>query len=467
MEPRAAASHSHELTLLPRPLTYTASNEEATLRTSIAAGQTPQSTPPPRPRRRAALLDGFLHLRTFEALHYHEFRLLWLGQGCTAMATWMDQVARGWLLYELTSSPLQLGLVRGLGAIPMLFLSPIAGTAADRYDRKMQMIVSQVVDGLLHGTVAVLILTGQIQPWHVYATAFGTAAVQTFQNPARQAMVSDAVPLAHLTNAIGLNSVFFNLSRSTGPAIAGLLIALVGTGGSYVAQAALYLFATLWTVALPSALRFPAGPGPQGVRRQSFVYSTVEGWKFGWTNETVRAALLITMSASLFTIPFTTLLPVYARDILEVGATGQGFLLTAMGVGALCSAVLIASLGDQLPRGILMLGGVGLYGISVVALSASPWFPLSLAVMLVVGLFHVSSHALVQTVIQTYSPAQLRGRTMGIFQQSHVILTIGSMLLGGLATVWGAQWAMAAMAAAGALAAAAIFLVIPSARLIR
>jgi sugar phosphate permease len=138
-----------------------------------------------------------------------------------------------------------------------------------------------------------------------------------------------------------------------------------------------------------------------------------------------------------------------------------------MGIGAFCSAVMIASFGDQLPRGIFMLVGVTLYGLSVVAFSASPWFPLSVVLMVLVGSFHVSSHALVQTVIQTYTESEYRGRTMAIFQQSHVIMQLGAMLLGILATVFGAQHAMAAMAAIGALSAVGIALLVPAARRVR
>jgi hypothetical protein len=131
------------------------------------------------------------------------------------MAFWMDQVARGWLIYELTDSALQLGLVRGVQAIPTLLLSPVAGSTADRYSRKTQILVAQVIDGLMLAALALLIVTGQIQAWHVYATAFGMAVVQTFQQPARAAMIADLVPSSHLTNAIGLNSIIFNVARST------------------------------------------------------------------------------------------------------------------------------------------------------------------------------------------------------------------------------------------------------------
>jgi MFS family permease len=173
---------------------------------------------------------------------------------------------------------------------------------------------------------------------------------------------------------------------------------------------------------------------------------------------------IVVMSASLFIVPFTTLLPVFARDILGVGANGQGLLLTAMGVGALGTAVIIASFGDRMPRGLFMLAGVALYGLSVVAFSASPWFQVSMALMVVVGFANVCSYALVQTVIQTYSPSEFRGRTMSVFHMSNVVMTLGSVLIGALATLAGTRAAVALMGTAGAFAMLGIHLALPRAR---
>ena len=228
---------------------------------------------------------------------------------------------------------------------------------------------------------------------------------------------------------------------------------------------AFYLLATVWTVWLRPAPS--AATGGRNAPEPSFGQSIIEGWTFSWRNEAVRAGLLIMMCPSLFIVPFTTLLPVFARDLLGVGATGQGGLLTAMGLGALCSAVILASFGDRLRRGLLMLGGVTVYGLSVVAFAASPSFRLSLGLMTTVGLAHVSSHALVQTVIQTYSPSAFRGRTMAIFHMSSVVLTLGSMLAGTLAALVGARWAAASMGATGALIMVTIGVALPSARRIR
>jgi predicted MFS family arabinose efflux permease len=343
----------------------------------------------------------------------------------------------------------------------------VAGSVADRYSRKLQVVLTQTADGVLFAVMALLIFTGLIQPWHAYVTAVLMAIVQTFLQPARAALISDAVPPNNLTNAIGLNAVVFNAARSTGPALAGVLIFKFGTGGAYAVQALFFFMATIWTTQLGSAGRVAGGSRGHFAHGESFGQSIIEGWKFSWRNEIVRTALLIVMFVSLFIGPFTTLLPVFARDILHVGAAGQGLLLTAMGVGALCSAVLIASAGDRLPRGIIMLGSVMLYGFFTVMFAASPWFWLSLVLMVIIGLCHVHSHALVQTVIQSYSPAEFRGRTMAIFHMSQVVLTIGAMLVGALSSIVGAQWAVASMSAVGALIMIGISVALPGARRIR
>ena len=413
----------------------------------------------------------FLHrlrqLRMLDALRHREFRLIWYGQVFASMATWMDQVTRGWLIYELTNSSLQLGLIRGVQAIPILLLSPLAGSTADRYSRKTQVLIAQVVDGALYAAVAVLIVTGEIQPWHVYVTAFGMSVVQTFQQPSRAAMIGDAVPVNQMANAIGLNSIVFNVARSAGPALAGFLIAVSGTGGAYAAQAIFYLLATIWTVRLRSGTKSPASAHRDPALKESFGQSVIAGWKFSWRNEAVRASLLIVIFASLFIIPFMTLLPVFARDILAVGATGQGLLLSAMGIGALFSSVLLAYFGDRVPRLTFMLGGVTVYGFLIVAFAASPWFKFSLALMAIVGIVHITSHALAQIVIQTYSPSEFRGRTMAIFHMTHVVLLAGGILIGALSSLVGAQWATALMSAAGAMSVIIMYVAVPRIRLIR
>jgi len=409
----------------------------------------------------AHFVDKLFQHRAVEVLRQREFRLLWFGHVFASMAFWMDQVTRGWLIYELTDSTVQLGLIRGVQAIPILFLSPIAGSVADRYSRKNQILVTQLADGSMFALLALLIFTGAIEPWHVYVTAFGMAVAQTFHHPARAAIIADIVPATHLTNAIGLGSMVFNVARSLGPALAGALITIFGSGGAYAAQACFFILATYWTFRLSDVGRSAASAHGHAGRHGSLRRSIVEGWRFSWQNETVRAALLIATLAALFIVPFTTLLPVFARDILGVGASGQGLLLTAMGIGALGSAVMIAGFGERLARGKIMLGGVALYGVGTAVFGASPWFHFSMLLMIVIGFANVCSHALVQTVLQTFSPPEFRGRTIALFHMSQVVMTVGSMIIGALAALLGAQGSVVLMGSAGALAMLGLHLCLP------
>ena len=410
-------------------------------------------------------LATFLRLRMFEAFRYREFRLLSFGQISGNMGTWMDEVTRGWLIYELTNSALQLGLVRGIQLIPFILLSPIAGSAADRYSRRAQLLIAQSLNVIIYAATAGLVLTGMIRPWHVYVTALLVAVVQVFQQPARSAMISDSVPQENLTNAIGLGALLFNVARIVGPALAGLVIAAWSTGGAFLVQTAFLCLATAWTLQLRPERRHSMASA--AAQKESFGQSIIEGWKFSWRTEPIRAGLIVTALVSLLIVPFTTLLPVFARDLLGVGPRGQGLLLTATGCGALISAVLIASAGNRLARGMLMLGSSMIYGLVLLIFAASPWFSLSLVTMVFAGLCHVHANALVMTIIQSHSPAKYRGRTLAIFSMSQVLTTAGAMLIGVLSVPLGPRGAVAAMSVAGSLAILTLYVMMPKIRHIK
>jgi MFS family permease len=184
-------------------------------------------------------------------------------------------------------------------------------------------------------------------------------------------------------------------------------------------------------------------------------------------NETVRIAMTVSMLASFLAMPFTVMLPVFARDILGIGANGQGLLLTGMGIGAVTCAFLIAALGERLPRGPIMLGALLVYGVAVVAFAASPWFGVSFVLMAITGLCNVSTHALIQTVVQTNTPSELRGRVMGVFQQNQVAHTLGSTVTGALAAALDAQTGVGIMGMLAAASAVVIFFTMPRAKEIR
>ena len=402
--------------------------------------------------------------QAFRALHYREFRLVTGCQLFGNLGTWMDELSRGWLIYQLTDSVVQLGLVRGIQFIPQMLLSPFAGTAADRYSRKSLMLVSQAVSGCTFAVLALLIFMRLIEPWHVYVAAVLAGIMQVIQQPARTSLVSDTVPSEYLVNAIGVTSLVYNGARLVGPALAGAIIAWADTRGAYAVQAAFLFVATAWAWQMQPLPRRNAGAG---THRESFVESIGKGWKFAWHNEAIRASILCTMIVSMLIFPFTTLLPVFARDLLGVGAGGQGLLLAAMGVGAMISAAIITLAGHRLARGKVILASSLIYGLSIAAFAVSPWYGLSLVLMIVAGLCHVHANALVNTVVQSYSTAEYRGRTMALFNMSQMLSSAGSMLIGVLAVALGPRGAIAAMGIAGALAIVLLSSLMPGARHIR
>src|SRR5262245_55109846 len=173
------------------------------------------------------------------------------------MGQWMDQMTRGWLMYELTRSALDLGLATALRGLPLLFFGVLAGAVADRSNRKAQLILAQVINALLNVLLATLVLLHRVQPWHVYVTGLLVGTVQAFQQPARQTLISDIVGARHLMNALALNAMAMNVARAIGPAVAGILIVLTGTHGSYYVQAAMFVLATLWTFQMMVPARSP------------------------------------------------------------------------------------------------------------------------------------------------------------------------------------------------------------------
>ena len=403
--------------------------------------------------------------RAFTALQFRAFRLVCGGQVFGNVGTWMDELSRGWLIYQLTDSVVQLGLVRGIQFIPTLLISPFAGTAADRYSRKTLLLVSQTIQGASFAVLALLIVSEHVAPWHVYVTAVVAGMMQAIQQPARSSIVTESVPFESLTNAIGLTSLIFNMARLMGPALAGAIIAVADTSGAFAVQAACLLIATIWTLRLPPMPHLHDATSK--TQRESFAHSIVEGWKFSWHNQTVRAGILCTTIVCTLMFPFTTLLPVFARDLLGVGAQGQGLLLAAMGFGALLSAAAIAVAGHRLVRGRVMIDSSMLYGVALVVFAVSPWYSLSILMMVVAGLCHVHANALVHTVVQSHSPPAYRGRTMALFNMSQMLSNAGSVLIGLLAGLLGARGTVAVMGVVGALGIAMLVWRMPGARRIQ
>lgn len=413
---------------------------------------------PPRPLRAVARLP------TFAALRFREYRLVFGAQLGNSMVVNMDQVARGWLMYDLTGSTVQLGLVTGVKIVPGLVLAPIAGVMADRYDRRIQLIAAQSVSASMNLLLAVLILSGHVAAWHLYATGLVVAIVQVFEIPARQSLLGESVDRAYLTNAIGLNSIVNNVCRSLGPAVAGGLIAVVGPGASYAVQGLIYVFSIVWTVQL--RLASPAYTATR-VAAGSIWAGTVEGWRYIGGNPAIRGSMTMLMLVAVFGTSFIAIFPALAKDVLNVDSTGQGLLVTGLGMGALLSAILLATHGDRVPKGKFMLAGGILYGVGQIAVGLSPWFGVSFALMVALGICSVTCTALINTVIQGHAAQHMRGRVMSMFQQGQVATTLGGLLIGAVAAFVGVQWAIVIMGIGCVVGVVVVGLAMPEVRAIK
>ena len=367
------------------------------------------------------------------ALRHRNYRLFFGGQLISLTGTWMQTVAQSWLVYRLTGSAVLLGFVGFSSQIPVFLLAPVGGSAADRYNRRRILVVTQTAAMLLAFILAALTLSGRVQVWHVFVLAAFLGVVNAFDLPTRQAFVVDMVGREDLINAIALNSTMFNGARMIGPAVAGLLIDTIGEGWCFLANGVSYLavIAGLLMMSMTVRTRVPL-PG-------SALASIIEGFRYVKRTGPIRALLLLLGLVSLVGMPYTVLMPLFADQILHGGPRGLGILMSAIGVGALVGALTLAS-----KRGIHGLGhwvafsATG-FGVSLILFSLSHSFWLSAALLLPVGFSVMVEMASSNTLIQSLVPDSLRGRVMAVYSMMFMgMAPFGSLLAGTLAQHLGA-----------------------------
>lgn len=378
-------------------------------------------------------------LSTFDSLAIRDYRLLWLGQVNTSMGQWMDQVTRGWLMYQLTGSAADLGFVTAARGLPLLFFGVIAGALADRSGRKIQLVVAQVTNAALNLILATLVITGHVQPWHLYVTALLAGTVQAFQQPARQTLVSDIVGNERLMNALALNSAALNGARVLGPSVAGALIAAIGVSGSYYTQAAMYAVATVWTLQM-------VVPEPHtdqaGRAREPFFASIQAGFAFVAKERNIRSLMMLALGPLTFAMSYTSLMPVMARTVLHGDARTQGLILSCVGAGSLIGALVVASMKRSYGYGFPMVLGALLFSGGVFAFASSHVLWLSCLLGVVIGSFNVTYTTQNQTLLQVLAPRRIRGRVMSIYLLSRGTVPLGAAVAGLIASRYGAPTAI-------------------------
>ena len=368
----------------------------------------------------------------FDVLRYRDFRLYWIGYFISHIGDSMQQTAVTWLLYEITNSPLKLGLNGAFRAVPMIVLGLFGGTLADRFDRRRVLLVTQTILMVLALLLGLLDQKGHIQPWHIYGLTLVTAVIRSLDSPARQALVPSLVPRSALPNAIALNSLLWKGTLLLGPSFAGIAISTIGTEGAFYANGLSFLSVVIALFLMKTS---SSGKGRAG----SFFKDLKLGLSYVRAQKIVLAIMLMEAFSSVFGLD-SAMLTIFAQDILKVGATGLGFLQSARGLGAIVGSGLLVAIVNTRSQGKILLTATVVYGLSFALFGLSPNFPLSLLLIFIAGGADTVWGATRSTILQINTPDNLQGRVMGVFGlSSRGLSPLGQLETGLVVPVIGAR----------------------------
>jgi MFS family permease len=397
---------------------------------------------------------------TFAALRHRNFRLWFFGQTLSMMGTWMQSVAQGWLVFQLTGSEFALGAISFVGTAPALFLMLPAGALIDRTPRRRLLLITQTAMMLLAFILAGLAASGILQVWHVALLAVGLGIANSFDAPARQALAVEMVEdRRDLMNAIALNSTIFNLARVVGPAVGGAVLALLGAAWCFALNGLSFVavIVALLMMRLPDSVN--------ATSREPLIVQIRAGLKYAYEHRATRAIILLVGVASLFGMSYAVLLPAFAVDVLHVGETGLGAMNAAAGAGALIGSLIVASLASFRRKGRVLTAGSLAFPIGLLALSFSQSFALSLVFLVGIGLAIVIQNATCNTLVQSSVPDELRGRVMAVYMLMFFgTAPFGALQAGAIAQALGTAAGVAVGAGIVLLFALGIFFAAPALR---
>ena len=371
------------------------------------------------PRRRVS---------TFSSLSHVGYRYLWFGTLFMSLGQWIQQVTLGYVMYDLTGSSVLLGVMSTVRAMPFLFVSPVAGVLVDRFDRRKLLLGIQISLAITALSMGLFFRTGLLQPWHLFVFSIITASAWAANQPLRQVLVSSVVPREDVSNAVALNSVAFNITKILGPALGGFLIAWVGASGNFFVQGLAYV------VVLLSVGMINIHPTDQRASQQSIWANLAEGLSYVRTTPAVLALLIAALVPSVMAMPYQTLMPVFQKDVLNVGPEGLGLLLAAPGIGAVICTLLLASFSQRVRRkGYILLAAMAATGVCLMLFSRTTTLPWALVALVGLGGFQILYNATNMTMLQLLVPDALMGRVMSIYM-INVGLSPAGALFGGVVT---------------------------------
>lgn len=400
-----------------------------------------------RPRR--VVTGGISFRNTFSALKHRNFRLFFYGQLISLTGTWMTTTAQGWLVYQLTGSKALLGIFAAAASAPMLVFSTWGGWAADRYPKRSVLVATQASSMVLSLTMAALVWSAHIQPWHIIVVAIFGGVTMAFDMPTRQAFVIEMTSREDLMNAISLNSSVFNSARIIGPSLAGILMAQVGIAMCFFLDGVSFIavIAGLLMMRIPKRKWARSDVGALG--------QALEGFRYVWNHPRALTILSLFAVVGVFGWSYSVLMPAFAHDVLHLGEQGYGLLMAGSGFGALAAALTVATAGHVFPTRAMALGGVWIFSVALALFAANRNIYLAVALLAVGGFGMVLFFSTSNTVLQTIVPDEMRGRVMGIWTLVFGgMIPLGSLQAGLVADTFGSSITIAAgagMCAIGAL----------------
>jgi len=372
----------------------------------------------------------------FRALSYRNYRLYFGGQGISLIGTWMQRIAISWLVYTLTNSVFLLGFVGFATQMPTFLLGPLAGVAADRWNRYHILIVTQIMAMIQAFILAVLVLTDVVAVWHIITLGAILGIVNAFDTPARQALVVDMIEdRADLGNAIALNSSMVNGARLLGPSIAGILIAAFGEGICFLLNGLSYIAVIVALLAMRITVHGPSQS------QKDLLGHFKDGIKYAFGFPPIRSILMLLALVSLMGMPYTVLMPIFAKDILHGGPHTLGFLMGSVGAGALTGAAYLASRRSVVGLGKIIPLAAGVFGTGLILFSLSRMMWFSMALLYFTGMGMMVQMAASNTVLQTIIDDDKRGRVMSFYAMSFFgMVPLGNLMAGSLASSIGTTW---------------------------
>lgn len=370
----------------------------------------------------------------FRSFQYRNYRLFFGGQSISLIGTWMQRIAMPWLVYHITGSALLLGVVSFAGQIPTFILAPVAGVLTDRWNRYYVLIASQIVAMLQALVLTWLYYAGTIEVWHIVVLSAVMGCFNAFDVPSRQSFVIDMVERKEdLGNAIALNSLMFNGARLIGPSVAGVLLASAGEGICFLINAISYIF-VIASLLMMKVARRETLKGDSHISRD-----LAEGFRYAFGFAPIRHLILFLALVSLMSMPYAVLMPVFAKEVLNGGSHTFGFLMGAAGFGALLGGIYLASRRTIIRLGRIIPIAATIFGIGLIAFSLSRYLPLSILLMVIAGLGMMLHTASSNTILQTITDDDKRGRVMSFYTMAIMgTAPFGSLLAGGLAKIIGA-----------------------------